>query len=218
MHFTMSSKEYAVNVAHSKLWWYSDTIIRMKVRTIEIEFRALIDYSKRGDLIKFLRRAGIDLGEDNKRVFFIEAPGKIIKVEHNTSRNSGKLVLKLNYIGNGSSFEEIEVPISPGAVPRVLEILSHLGFDQVQDTYQIRHNFEYGGVQIAIKYSPDWGHHVELEIVIHDNIMRTEAEARIRSVAEDLGLQLMSDDELAAFVDDINRRHRQRRDTTRRLT
>ena len=73
---------------------------------------------------------------------------------------------------------------------------------------QKRHNFLYKGVEIAVKYSIDWGYHAELEIVINDARDKEIAETQIREVAEELGLRLMTDEEVLQFTSEIEARYR----------
>lgn len=44
----------------------------------------------------------------------------------------------------------------------------NLGFTDIQNTFQKRHNFIYKEVELALKFSDTWGYHLELEVVVND--------------------------------------------------
>lgn len=77
------------------------------------------------------------------------------------------------------------------------ELILHLGLPvQLIHNSQQRHNFLFKGVEIAMKFSEDWGYHAELEIVVNKLVEKEDAEKRIRAVAKELGLNLMTEVEL----------------------
>ena len=55
-------------------------------------------------------------------------------------------------------------------------------------------------MEVALKYSEVWGHHLELEIMIADIKEKEQAEKKIREAANDLNIKLMTDEELAEFT------------------
>jgi len=171
--------------------------------TFEVEFRAVFDEQKHRELNSFLQEHGTDLGADDKRVWFFVMPDKLLKVTHNTSRHTAKVTLKLTKIGHGSSFEEIEFVIPENEVATAVRLFTSLGHDYLLEPTILRHNFEFDGVEIALKYSKSWGYHAELEIVVDDMAKKPEAEHKIAEFAEKLGLTLMDDEELRAFTDQI---------------
>ena len=67
-------------------------------------------------------------------------------------------------------------------------------------SFQKRKNYVYKGVEVALKYSEVWGHHLELEIMIADIKEKEQAEKKIREAANDLNIKLMTDEELAEFT------------------
>ena len=89
------------------------------MRRIELEYRSLITEAKYHDLTTFLTAHAADLGQDDKNVYFFPLPDKLLKVVHNKSQRSARIVLKLNKIGLGNDFEEMEIPIAPGEVQEI---------------------------------------------------------------------------------------------------
>ncbi len=178
---------------------------------IEIEFRSILskrDYLRLG---KFLKLRAQDLGSDDKNVHFFIMPDKLLKVVNNISRKNAKIVLKLNKIGKGSDFEEIEIPVNPIDADKIVKMFFFLGFNEVQESFQKRHNYKYKEVELALKYSKTWGFHLEMEIVVDAMARKTAAEAKIFKVAEELDVKLMTDKELSDFTGKVDRKYRKPR-------
>lgn len=184
---------------------------------IELEYRALLTKNEYKHLLDFLNNYTKDLGEDDKNVFFFILPDKLLKVVDNVSKKSAKLVLKLNKIGVGSDFEEIEIPINPQEVSKAVEMFKILGFNEIQESFQKRHNYLYKGVELALKYSNNWGYHVELEILLDNKaqINIGNARNRIFKVAKNLDLKLMTDNELKVFTSKIDKAHKNKKQFVR---
>ena len=176
-------------------------------KQIEIELRALLTREEYTRVKKFLAERAIDLGKDDKDVYFFLLPNKIVKVVNNVSQKTAKIVIKFNRLGRGrSDFEEIEIPINPKDFEKAVKLFSALPFEQIQNSYQKRHNYRYNGVEIALKYSETWGFHMELEIIIDNLAKKDKAERKIRKVAQELGVKILTEEELAKFAKRIGSR------------
>ena len=148
-------------------------------KNIEIEFRAIFGENDFDRLKEYLDLSAENIGEDDKDVFFCIMPDKLLKVVDNISKNNAKIVLKLNKIGKGSDFEEIEIPIGREQINDFVKILNALGFtDNIMHSFQKRQNYVYKGVEVALKHSEVWGYHLELEIMITDIKEKEQAEKR----------------------------------------
>jgi adenylate cyclase class IV len=66
----------------------------------------------------------------------------------------------------------------------------------------------YKGVEIALKYSESWGYHMELEIMIASKDDLAGAESQLKSVAEDLGVKIMSPEEQTVFAENIDMQYK----------
>ncbi len=169
-------------------------------KNIELEFWAMFDEVKYKELEKYLDSVAEDLGEDDKNVYFFILPGKLLKVSDNISKKTAKISLKLEKIGRGNAFKENEFLINQADVLKAVDLFKEIGCDHVIESFQKRHNYLYEGVELALKYSKDWGYHLELEIMIAQEEERAAAEVAIRSVAQKLGLILMTNEELLEFT------------------
>lgn len=171
---------------------------------IEVEFRAIISEEKFGWLNDYLSANGQDLGQDDKETMFYVMPDKLFKVVNETSKATAKVVLKDNHIASGSALKEWELKIGQQDFEMAVELFNHLLTDAKKiRSHQTRHNYLYKDVEIAVKYSEEWKHHVELEIVISGAEERASAEEKIRGVAGELGINLMTNDEVADFTKKI---------------
>ncbi|RMB83309.1 hypothetical protein [Streptomyces shenzhenensis] len=171
---------------------------------VEIEMRARFAKDVRDQLVARLRTDGEDLGQDDKHIYFYVLPDQLLKVTDNTTAGTAKITLKGSKIGQGAAFTETEFPISRNDVPAAVKVFNALGFEPtMHEAVNFRHNFRFGGVEIAVKWSEAWGHHAEFEVLLTDGASdadRTEAEAAITDVAASLGVSLMTEQELADFT------------------
>ena len=173
----------------------------MKIeKIIEVELRSLLNEKQFTDLNDFLIKNGEDLGEDHKDSHFFIFPDKLLKVTDNITKNNAKITLKLQRIGLGSDFEEIDVNFSREDAKKVVRIFDILGFKNYLYSYQNRHNYLYKNVEFAVKYTASWGFHCEMEIMVTNKNEVSNAVKQITKVATELNLKVMHDDELKKFL------------------
>jgi len=170
------------------------------MKNIEVELRSQFDKKTYDRILEFLTENAKDLGTDDKRVWFFFMPERLLKVTNNVSKRTGKITLKLTKIGHGSSFEEIEFPIAEEDVEKAVRIFETLGHKYLVEPTILRHDFEYKDVEIAIKYSETWGYHLELEMMVNSKDEAPAAEEKMHAVAQELGINIMTDDELKDFT------------------
>lgn len=172
----------------------------------------MFDEDKFNSLKKYLDDKAKYLGEDDKDVHFYIFPDKLLKVTDNISKESAKITLKLNKIGQGSDFEEIEIPINQSDVDKAVKVFNSLEMtDNIIHSFQSRHNYLYKDVEIALKYSSEWKHHAELEVLIFDNSQKEKAEKQIHDVADELDIKLMTEQELKRFVEKVEEEKKKER-------
>lgn len=180
----------------------------------EIEFRARFDETTYNKIKRVLDDTAEDLGADDKDNFIYIFPDKSLKVVHAISQNKAKVALKINRLGQANEFEEIEASFDPQDFNKMATIFTKMGFKDVQRAFQKRHNYKLNGVEIALKYSDMWGYHAELEIVVSDKSQQEKAETQIHKVAQELGITLMTNNEITKFCDQIDEEIRE----TQKLT
>ncbi|MFI0808155.1 hypothetical protein [Streptomyces echinatus] len=171
---------------------------------VEIEMRARFSQEAHDQLISRLQQDGEDLGRDDKHIYFYVLPHQLLKVTDNIATNTAKITLKASKIGHGTAFPETEIPIAREDVAAAVHVFNALGFENtMHEAYNRRRNFRLHGVEIAVKWSEAWGHHAEFEVLLGDDPSPAAVEAahdRINSVARELGVPLMTEEELAAFT------------------
>ena len=175
--------------------------------SIEIEMRARFDKDEHDQLVDRLQRDGKDLGQDDKHIYFYVLPDQLLKVTDNTAAGTAKITLKGSKIGQGAAFEETEFPIAREDVPAAVKVFNALGFqDTMHEAFNFRRNFQFRDVEIAVKWSEAWGYHAEFEVLLRDGATQAERDGagdRIAEVASELGVTLMTEEELAAFTADF---------------
>lgn len=166
----------------------------------EIEHRAVLSEDSYNKLSEVLQKDAVLLGSDDKEVSYYIFPDKLLKVVRNVSKGTAKISLKLNTLGAGSSFKEFEVPFPEDSFEMMKNICNNISTpDQVIIGTQKRINYKYQDVEISLKWSEDWGYHVEFEIMVSNLNEKEVADAHIREVAQILSIQLMTEEEVGAF-------------------
>ncbi len=167
----------------------------------EVEFRTKFNKEKFDSLKKFLDANAENLGEDNKDCYYYIFDNKLLKVVNNLSKGTAKISLKLNKIGRGAAFPETELHFPSEQFQMARHIFDSLNLPaKVMHGPQERVNYLYKNCEIALKYSEAWGYHMEIEQVVDSREKQAEAETSIKKVAEELGVSLMSEDELKEFT------------------
>jgi len=189
--------------------WCVRKLVNKYFAMYEIEHRAILTEEEYHALTEKLTHEAILLGIDNKDVSYYIFPDKLLKVVRNISKNTAKLSLKLNTLGESSSFQEFEVPFPEDSFETMKSICNSISsHDQVISGTQRRTNYEYQGIEIALKWSEDWGYHVELEIMISDLSEKESADSRIIKVARSLSIPLMTDEEISNFLAEVRAKNK----------
>jgi len=173
----------------------------------EVEFRARFDQKKFNTLKDYLDKNAECLGENNKDCYYYIFPDKLLKVVNNVSKGTAKISLKLNHIGNGAIFREIEVYFSSQQFNTAKQLIDSLNLPaKIMHGPQQRIDYRYKNCEIALKYSDAWGYHLEIEQVVETKGEQLKAEKIIREVASDLGVKLMSEEELKEFTQNAEKK------------
>jgi predicted adenylyl cyclase CyaB len=168
----------------------------------EVELRARFDQKTHERLKAFLEKHAESLGVDDKDAYYYIYPDRLLKLVNNISKGTAKISLKLNKIGQGASFSEHELEFSEAQFGTAKFILDNLGLPttKVMHGPQQRVNYRYKGAELALKWSEAWGYHLELEQLVETEAETPAAEAKLRELAQELGVEIMSDEELREFT------------------
>lgn len=168
---------------------------------IEVEFRSRFSQEEYDRLTSFLDEHAECLGPDDKQCIYYIFQDRLLKVVRNVSKQDAKISLKMNRLGEGSAFKEMEVHFQEKDFETMKEILNHLNLGaNVAEEGQQRINYIYKGCEIALKYGKTWGHHLEIEKMISDPKEKEQAERDIKAVTDELGIKLMTEKEISDFV------------------
>ncbi len=178
------------------------------MKNIELEYRSVVDEAKYKDLLNFLNVNAENLGENNKHTFHFILSDKLVNVTDLQSKNSAKIVLKLGKIGKDSHFEEVEIPIEQKYYDKAVYLFKSLGVGDIIESVQTRTDYKYKEVELAVKYSLEWGYHVELERVVDESSDMEVEKNKIFEVANELGLKILTDEELRKITSDIEAKHK----------
>lgn len=151
-------------------------------------------------MAKLQQRGAQDLGENDTENTFYLGDGFQLKVAKLLSKNKAKLALKPRELGADFS-HEIEVHFNleeADAAERMMDVL--LAGRTKLPTAQKRHDYMLDGVEIAAKYSDDWGYHAELEVMVEGEADVDDALLKIERVATILGVMTMTKEEAAAHI------------------
>lgn len=177
-------------------------------KRIEVEVRSIFNEDKYNEIKGFLSAHAIDLGEDDRETVFFIIPDKTLKVTKNVSKNNAKISLKVGNINTGQQ-EEIEISIDLLDFNNAVKIFQVLGFDEIQYTLQKRHNYLYEGIELALKFSNDWGYHLEAEMVVDSEDRISEANIKIKELYRKLHLKPLTEREIDKMRKKIDSRHRE---------
>ena len=171
---------------------------------IEVEQRGLLTQEEFTRVEAYLREHAEYLNEDHKYVEYFIYKDKLLKVIRNDSQKNAVLSLKLNALGNGALFDETECTLPIDQFPALQKIIRTITTpDQIITGTQKRENFILDGVEVALKWSEDWGHHFELECMIEDAKEESAALEKIKTVAHKLNVVVMSEEEVAEFAQKV---------------
>ena len=171
----------------------------------EHELRAFLTEDQHDSAAHQLAEIGDDLGQDDKASYFFVLSGLNLSVVK-TDRDA-RIKLKGGVVGSDTSpVEYPEVVLADAeSAERAVQLLSALTGVTPQQSYQVRHNYRVGLVEVALKYTEAWGFHAELERLYSGNTeaelnrAAKEADEDIYRLADRLGIKLATDGEIQSF-------------------
>ncbi len=172
----------------------------------EIELRGRLDELEFVQLKAKLDYLSVGMINDKNSQFFDFKNG-ILKVSEHIQQQ--KIVLSLK-IGDetDSNLEEYEVDFFHGQFLQIIELIVKLGYSKRELVNQKRIDYKIDDVNIAIKHTPDWGYHFEIEKVIDShshayNVGKTRK--YLIDFCKSLGITPMTKSELTNFLNSINK-------------
>lgn len=180
--------------------------VRNNQNKIEVELKGMLSKDEHHKLRDSLNSIARNSERDNKISYFFVTENVILKVTDETSHHRAKITLKIGE-ETQSVLEELEVLIPRECVVTMVTIFKNLGFDKVNRVEQERTNYMLNGVAVALKYTDDWGYHFELETKAQNKHDGKKKRKGLYKLCEDLNIKPMTPEEIAAKIEEINRRH-----------
>lgn len=169
---------------------------------IEVEKLAILPDEAAFQLFvkNLVHRGAEDIGQNDTGNIFYLGDGYQLKVAKLFSKKKAKFALKLREFGDISS-EEVEVHFSlddAEAAERMMDVL--LADKKKVPTEQTRHDYLLDGIEIATKYSDDWGYHIEFEQMVDNESDISRALEAIDRLAASLDIQTMTKEQAGDHI------------------
>jgi adenylate cyclase class IV len=174
-------------------------------KAIEVEFRALVSEADHARIKKFLDTHAKTLRHQEQASYYFHDSGKAFKLVHDKGQEQVRAAYKSKNITDAGHADEFEISIDPSQELAAVKMFKGLlGLDKVIYDEQVRTDYDYKRVEIALKWSEGWGHHLEFEVVVGLDSEIKAAEVLIQEVADELGVKLMTDQEVTDLVASIH--------------
>jgi len=169
---------------------------------IEVEKRGLLNERRYHEVLDRLRQLeAVDKGEVSTESIFYLSNRWQLKIQRSTPGRAAKIAWKSGGNDGAESRRELELAISHDNFDAANELMRQvLPGVSVFPTHQRRHDFTLNTVQVALKYSPDWDYHIEIEALVNDESRVPVALEAIQNLADTLGITLLSPEEEQKFV------------------
>lgn len=175
-------------------------------QSIEVELRGLMSEEEYNQIIIFLSQKASHTTNDSKISYFFVVPHGILKISNQPINNTAKISYKDGNVSK-NILKEYEIPISPDDTEKVIRMFKSLGYRNVNEVHQNRINFKYKGAEIAIKITPDFGPHFEIEMMAKDKADAVKKRVRIQILCDELGLKSLTGQQMDKLVYSINKKH-----------
>lgn len=141
---------------------------------------------------------------DDKMSVFFTFPQGILKVVERAEDGEVKLCLKLGD-ETSNSLHERDIRLAKGTLADTVSVLEHIGYKVKSRVKQTRTNYKLEeGVELALKHTDSWGYHFEIEMLVQHESEIDAAKAKLHSILAKLGVKAMSQDELTAFLAELD--------------
>ena len=130
-----------------------------KKNNIETEIRSFITSKQHRELLRFFKRNGKFLGEENQVTYYFSG-AKDLRIQK--TNGSAKLWLKGGKIHENHR-EDIVVRCDGGDFGNLETLLLRLGYNPEIRWFRKRNNFFWRGISVAVDFTRGYGHILELE-------------------------------------------------------
>lgn len=169
---------------------------------IEVERKAFLSEEQYSSLPALLMKMGAkDLGVNDTNTVFYVTDGAQIKVQHAVSKGTAKIAWKSGGLVGKADRHEIEVNIDVESIDEANLLVQHMvGDHKKYISNQKRHDYFVNGCYVAVKYSKNWGHHIEIDMNVTSQDEVAKARDKIEALSKTIGVILMTDEEESVHV------------------
>lgn len=146
--------------------------------------------------------------EDHRATTFFMMKDATLKVAHLQSKGKAKIAFKAGDIVHAKAQREIELSLAPDDVANAVAMFEGLGFHDIQQTSQTRYNLWFDEIEVAMKWSKDWGYHFEAELIGQTESDIASNLQRLHIFCENHDLKIVASDEFEAFRQQIDAKHK----------
>lgn len=179
-------------------------------RMIEVEIRGVVADEARGALTALLEREGsapkvkervlIDystLMEKNMR-----ERTKDIRVR--ATNGVSEIIVKLGAYGGSDARKELSLPVGEHSFDTLVQVMAALGYERGMLTSRTIYAYAYAGVEITLVHVHDGPWQFEMEKMVEHDADVPQAQKDLHTLAETLGLTVMTKEEWVAHIEYIN--------------
>lgn len=145
---------------------------------------------------------------DNRETIFFMLENATLKVAVQNDKGKAKIAYKQGDIVRSMAQREIELAIKPEEAHAAVELFQLLGFTDIQNTVQKRTNLFFGDIEVAMKWSKDWGYHFEAETIVKKEGDVPGGLKKLQEFCEKQNLAIMSEEEFEVFRQKVDAQHR----------
>jgi adenylate cyclase class IV len=176
------------------------------MKTFEVEVRALLSEKEYKKLKSYFDSIA-EPEEDNAETYTFLTNDLNIKVKNLTSQKKAKITLK-----KGAEYkqknEEFELSIDPNDIQNAVAFITAVGFEKHIPSNQKRLNYKIDAFFISLKYEPNWGYHVEAELIVHDEKDVKAAKEKLIHFFKKLDITPMTEEENRAVMNKVLKKYK----------
>jgi adenylate cyclase class IV len=179
---------------------------RKKNKTIEVELRGLLTKTQYNSLIQRLKKERVKFEKDDKDTYFFNVPDGVFKLCDEKAKSRGKISLKIGKEETGA-LEEMEIIIKRDQIKPFFNIFAALGYIDFHHVPQKRKNYFLNGAELALKFTPDFQYHFELEGELLNNVKQINKEReKLLDICHHYKIVPLEPAEIASRIKEIRQR------------
>jgi len=174
---------------------------------IEVELRGRLSRAEYLRLKLFLGERGV-FKEQKERILIDYSQGvaqRTKDIRLRVTNGVPEMILKIGNWGGNENRREISILGKPGEFDTMVQLFGHLGLTRGMLAVRSSHVYTYQGLEFALVEVPGHSYYFEVEKMVHDRENMEAVKQEIRTVCEELQLDLFDDQGFFAYIEELNR-------------